>query len=174
MTATPTRKRHAQSYTLTDADRAYVAEASVAFRRDYRYLEQVLWTARSTLDRTEMASPAPAPAPPPPTSPAPPTPEQVAEQMATLEPRLARYVEVHPTGCLVWTGSLTGAGQPVLRLGPDLRVQQVRRWVWEQLHGPIPGKRRALSEGTCRPRCVRPDHVVILADGVRTRRLAEG
>ena len=172
MTTTRPRVRHAQTYTLTDADRAYVAEASAAFASDYRYLEQILWTARKALDRGETAAAPPPTRPPPPAGP---PPEQVVKVLAGLEPRLARYLDVdRASGCLVWTGSLTGAGQPVLRLGADQLVQQVRRWVYEQLDGPIPGKRRALSEDTCRPRCVRPDHVVVLPEGVHTRARSKG
>ena len=169
MTITGTRVRHAETYTLTDEDRALTAEALVGFRTDFVYLERVLWAARSRLDAADDTEPAP-PTPFPPPPPPPPPPEEVAERMAELEPRIAGYLDVDGA-CLVWTGSLTGAGQPVMRLGPEHKVLQVRRWGWEQLHGAIPGKRRALSEDACRPRCVRPDHVVVLPEGVRTRRL---
>ncbi|SER12380.1 hypothetical protein SAMN05421756_10915 [Microlunatus flavus] len=89
--------------------------------------------------------------------------------LGDLEPRLLSYTCEDRSGCWTWQGTLTGSGQPALRLGPERKVQQVRRWVFEATYGTIPNGRRALAGDGCRPRCVHPDHTLVLPEGVRFR-----
>lgn len=146
---------------LTDADLAMIARAKRAFRLDPGYLIAILWAARDRLDAAPKQSTTVPVLPP----------RSMLDRLTELEPRLVLYVREDAGGCWVWTGALTGSGQPALRLGSEHRVQQVRRWVYEATHETIPGKRRALAGNACRPLCVHPDHCLVLPKGVRTRSL---
>ena len=144
------------TYSPTPADRALITEARLAFRVDFRYLEAVL-KARHQVARSRLVGQSVSPR------------VLMVKALRALDPRLIPYVDLSPGGCWVWTGGLTGSGQPAFRLGPERKVQQVRRWLYVALVGPIPAKREALSAEGCEALCVRPEHVLVLAEGWRTR-----
>jgi hypothetical protein len=92
---------------------------------------------------------------------------QMRRALRRLEPRLIKYVRTEGD-CWVWTGSLTGSGQPVLRIGPDHRLTPVRRFLFEHVHGPISSSRRAKSLKSCHAHCVRPSHTTVKGDAKRS------
>lgn len=154
------------AYTVTDADRALIAEAGRAFATDFVYLERILWGARK---QQEYAAHPPAGN----RKGRPKSAKVVMEEtLMALEPRLALYVSLVPSGCWVWNGSLSGSGQPVIRLGPRHRLAQVRRALYEVEHGAIPVNRQARSGVGCVLLCVHPGHTFVLV-GAKSRRALE-
>ena len=60
------------------------------------------------------------------------------------------------TGCIEWTGCLSGGGYAQMKVGG--RSTYVHRWAWERANGPIP--EGLFLDHLCRNRlCSNPDHL---------------
>jgi hypothetical protein len=68
--------------------------------------------------------------------------------------------------CLVWTGGCASKSHPAVQYNaPDgKKCVLVRRWAWEQKHGPIP--RGKIVHCTCNtPKCVLDEHLELTTHG---------
>lgn len=76
-------------------------------------------------------------------------------------------------GCLLWVQTVNSAGTPVASVDGK-RARNVRRWLHEQLVGPLDSAERVVPR--CRhARCVAPRHFAVLLPGqVNTLSVAEG
>lgn len=71
------------------------------------------------------------------------------------------------TGCLLWTGSMDPSAVATVIAGPTSKpgrrsrpTVQVRRWLWEREHGPLP-PRRYVHAGCGNPACVALEHAEV-------------
>lgn len=145
-----------------------INEAKAAFLSDFTYLETVLLAGRDARKRGFPKSPKSVQVEKSPKSvhveksPKSPTSEYEAALafLDSVSDRLAQYVRI-VGGCWVWSGSLTGGGQPMLRIGPQHKVTPIRRHLFEVVNGPLDGRRQARSLESCKAHCVRPEHTRI-------------
>lgn len=93
-------------------------------------------------------------------------------------PKLAvdRFMQLHAkdmaSGCWNWTGALR-KGYASFRVGSHLdgtrKTVYAHRFVWEQIHGPIPQELQI--DHLCRnPRCVNPEHMELVTARANTLR----
>lgn len=70
--------------------------------------------------------------------------------------RITERAEIVPwSGCWIWTGDLNDRGYASAFLGG--KRQNTHRWVYEQIHGPVPG---LVVDHLCRVRCcINPAHL---------------
>lgn len=64
------------------------------------------------------------------------------------------------TGCVLWTAALDESGYGSFRA--DGRSVRAHRWIWEQLHGPVPARMdldHVRARGCTNRHCVNPDHL---------------
>lgn len=83
--------------------------------------------------------------------------------------RFARMTRRDRSGCLLWTGSVSRAGQPRFNSGGhEGPVVLASRWAWEQANGPIP--EGATVRRVCgSPMCVDVAHMVLRPHSGKTR-----
>lgn len=86
-----------------------------------------------------------------------------------IEVTLARfhssYIPEPESGCWIWTRHCNKFGYAYFNVGR--KHYRAHRWIWEQLHGPIP---KALQcDHLCRVRCcVNPDHIRLVTSRENT------
>lgn len=97
-------------------------------------------------------------------------------QSASADPRkptslnkLLRQTQQDPSGCLLWTGGVCAAGQPIFKNGN--KSLRVAREVYLAVHG-APKKKHWVVEARCSNlRCIAPDHLAQVPHSQATRRL---